>query len=123
MSDRPKWLEELRRQPAQAPPGTVALLRDAVRTGAPRTVGGVEVPPEAADVLLRWHDELPPDEQEQFAADCNTDFRALARKCLVQAALSVLAQTLAGLVGAPASAVTEESIRRALKNGLTGDVS
>jgi hypothetical protein len=123
MTERLQWLEDFRRRSAGAPPGAVALLREAVRTGEPRSVGGIEVPPEAAGVLLRWHDELAPDEQEQFAADCNADFRALARKCLVQAALSVLAQTLAGLLGAPASAVTEESLRQALKDGLTGDVS
>jgi hypothetical protein len=123
MANIPKWLEELRRQQAEAPVGAVGLLREAVRIGEPRTVGGVDVPPEAAKVLLCWHDELPPDEQELFAAECNADFRGLARKCLVRAAVTALAQTLAQMLGAPEWVAGRKSLSRILEEGFTGDVS
>ena len=119
----PEWLEELRRQPRDAPVGAMALLRQAVQTRQPRTVSGVSVCPEAANVLLRWHDELPVDEQEAFAVLCNTDFRALAQKCLVRAAVNALAEFLARLLGGPAAAPGQADMSPNLRRGLSGKVT
>jgi len=100
MPDIPRWLEELRGQQAAAPTGTIAVLREIVRTGKARRIEGVKTPPQAAELMLGVYDGLPPREQEVFAAECNTDFRGCARRCLAAEALGPLADLFTALLGA-----------------------
>jgi hypothetical protein len=119
MPDIPRWLEELRRQPLDAPTGNMAVLRDIIRSCQARRIDGVKTPPQAAELMLRVYDRLAPQEQELFAAECNTDFRACARKCLAAEATGPLTQLLSDLLGGMPDG-TDDQLHQVLSSLLAG---
>lgn len=124
MADVPKWLEELRRQRPEKPSGTMAVLRQIVASGEPAPLGGLLVPRQVAERLLRLHDSLPPSEQEMFVAQCNRDFRGCASRCLALEAMKPLAELLSGVQDSADEAdvaLLALELRRAAQSGAAKD--
>jgi hypothetical protein len=78
----PAWLQKLRDEQAKAPKGHIATLRQIAETGQAQTIDELEVPAEAAKMMLKVYDDLCPSGQERFATDLARGFRGVARTCV-----------------------------------------